>query len=129
MLTVDGTTYHGLDEGSLLQDLLENLILIGGTKLVLELALAGLVELALCTVTTGGEDVVGLKDLRQRRGRILLILLVVLWLGDKDDEAFEKWLATGSRCRSFVNSLFLALVVNAALESLSLHVCGCVFKN
>lgn len=37
-------------------------------------------------MATGGEDVVGLKNLRQRRGRILLELLVVFWLGDKNNE-------------------------------------------
>ena len=79
-------TYHGLDKGSLLQDLLEDLVLVGGTELVLELTLACLVELALGTVATGGEDVVGLKNLRQRRGRILLELLVVLWLRDENNE-------------------------------------------
>lgn len=80
------STYHGLNKGSLLQDLLKDLVLVGGTKLVLELALACLVELALCTMTTGGEDIVRLKNLRQRSGRILLELLVVLWLGDKNNE-------------------------------------------
>lgn len=84
--SIDRATYHGLNKGSLLQDLLKDLVLVGGTKLVLELALACLVELALCTVATGGEDVVGLKNLRQRCRRILLELLVILWLGDKNNK-------------------------------------------
>ena len=102
-------TYRRLLQGTLLQNLLDGILWVGGAELVLERRLGRRLVAALGAVAVGGEDLEAGNDLGQRGGLVADPLAVVLLGVDEDEEVLAG-----------------ALVVDLGLGSTAAHFDGFV---
>jgi hypothetical protein len=98
-----------LDDVALLEDLDDDILLLGAAKLGLKSALGGSVEGSLVAVVVGDEDLEAVDDLSKGNAPVLLPVLHSLSVLSEDNEVVA-----------------IALVVDSDLGSVSAHVDVCL---